>query len=117
MDFQTPVDISTTNEDDNFKQDTDSSKFITSLTKFKQFAVVGAEDGLAHTLTINGSKFSTADSFNDHLGPVTSVSCYNQCRSGINEFSYKINESLSNLFLTSSFDSTVKLWDATVIIK
>jgi WD40 repeat protein len=90
-----------------------------NLQMFKQFAIVGAEDGLVHSVSKNTSKFSLFETFNSHEsfnGPVTAVSCYNQCKPEYNEYSYQTNEYLSQLFLTSSFDGSIKLWNSTVNI-
>jgi dynein intermediate chain len=83
----------------------------------QQIIVVGGEDGLVHTVTAsnnnkNNNKFITCDSFSEHFGPLTSVSCYNQCLPHLNDYSMQTNKSLSQLFLTSSFDSTIKLWNS-----
>ena len=85
-----------------------------SYAKTKPLVVVGAEDGLVHTLAIKNKKFSPYEVFDDHLGPITGVSCFNQCDKIVNEYENSAT-SLSQLFLTSSFDSTIKLWTSMVI--
>lgn len=82
---------------------------IENETMVNRYAVVGAEDGLVHSLAINNntnsnnnSRYSTSEIFSDHLGPITGVSCYNHD---------SLNTDLSQLFLTSSFDGCIKLWD------
>ncbi|CAF0744585.1 unnamed protein product [Brachionus calyciflorus] len=75
-------------------------------------AIVGAEDGLCHSLSMN-NKFGLNQTFEGHFGPVTSVNCFSQCSSDYNTQPYSVNEQLSKLFLTSSFDSTIRLWNMT----
>lgn len=66
--------------------------------------IVGSEEGPIYTATRHGSKSGINDYFEGHLGPVTSISCHNT--PGSIDF--------SNLFLTASFDWTVKLFDLKV---
>jgi dynein intermediate chain, cytosolic len=51
------------------------------------------------------------DTFEDHYGPITAVS-FNKTTESLD---YNDKRDLSNLYLTSSFDSTVKLWDSSMI--
>uniref|UniRef100_A0A8C5MH14 Dynein cytoplasmic 1 intermediate chain 1 n=1 Tax=Leptobrachium leishanense TaxID=445787 RepID=A0A8C5MH14_9ANUR len=62
--------------------------------------VVGSEEGTVYTACRHGSKAGISEVFEGHQGPVTGVSCHNAV--GPIDFSH--------LFLTSSFDWTVKLW-------
>lgn len=64
--------------------------------------VVGSEDGAVYTGHRHGSKAGIVEQFEGHSGPVTGVS-YN-CVPGQIDFSH--------LFLTSSFDWTLKLWSS-----
>nr|XP_039266416.1 cytoplasmic dynein 1 intermediate chain 2-like isoform X3 [Styela clava] len=61
---------------------------------------VGAEDGSVYSACRHGSKTGISDAFDGHFGPVTGVDFH--CATGQLDFSH--------LFLTSSFDWTVKLW-------
>jgi dynein intermediate chain, cytosolic len=67
--------------------------------------IVGTEDSLIYSLnnknTLN-NKYYLNDTFESHYGPVCSLSCN------------KAKSDFSNLFLSSSFDWTIKLWDANV---
>ncbi|XP_065184701.1 cytoplasmic dynein 1 intermediate chain 2-like [Sycon ciliatum] len=82
---------------------TAKSVAVTSLS-FPQGEVnnfmVGSEDGSVYTGCRHGSKAGIGDIYEGHTGPVTSLSSHTA--SGQVDF--------SNLFLTSSFDWTVKLW-------
>lgn len=118
FDFQTVVNDTTTeqNKEPNKRPQpaNESYSYVSkNIYAFKQFAIAGAEDGLVHSLTKSTNKFSPYESFSDHFGPVTAVSCYNQCN--VNEYSYQTNESLSQLFLSASFDGSIKLWSSMVI--
>ncbi|XP_070537114.1 cytoplasmic dynein 1 intermediate chain 2-like isoform X2 [Ptychodera flava] len=62
--------------------------------------VVGSEDGFVYTACRHGSKAGISDLYEGHNGPVTGIDC--QHTQGQIDFSH--------LFLTSSFDWTVKLW-------
>lgn len=62
--------------------------------------VVGCEEGTVYTACRHGSKAGIGEIFEGHQGPVTGISC--QMALGPVDFSH--------LFLTSSFDWTVKLW-------
>ncbi|XP_060949214.1 cytoplasmic dynein 1 intermediate chain 1 isoform X1 [Limanda limanda] len=62
--------------------------------------VVGSEDGTVYTASRHGSKAGICEMFEGHQGPVTGVSCHSAV--GTVDFSH--------LFITSSFDWTVKLW-------
>ncbi|XP_061838492.1 cytoplasmic dynein 1 intermediate chain 1 isoform X2 [Nerophis lumbriciformis] len=62
--------------------------------------VVGSEEGTVYTASRHGSKAGICEMFEGHQGPVTGISCHNAV--GAVDFSH--------LFLTSSFDWTVKLW-------
>ncbi|XP_035379927.1 cytoplasmic dynein 1 intermediate chain 2 isoform X2 [Electrophorus electricus] len=62
--------------------------------------VVGSEDGTVYTACRHGSKAGIGEMFEGHQGPVTGLSCH--CAAGPVDFSH--------LFVTSSFDWTVKLW-------
>ncbi|KAF4088548.1 hypothetical protein AMELA_G00083930 [Ameiurus melas] len=62
--------------------------------------VVGSEEGTVYTASRHGSKTGISEMFEGHQGPVTGISCHNAV--GPIDF--------SNLFTTSSFDWTAKLW-------
>ncbi|XP_062846752.1 cytoplasmic dynein 1 intermediate chain 1 isoform X2 [Trichomycterus rosablanca] len=62
--------------------------------------VVGSEEGTVYTASRHGSKAGICEMFEGHQGPVTGISCLSAV--GPVDFSH--------LFLTSSFDWTVKLW-------
>ncbi|XP_053718349.1 cytoplasmic dynein 1 intermediate chain 1 isoform X2 [Synchiropus splendidus] len=62
--------------------------------------VVGSEEGIVYTSSRHGSKVGIFEMFEGHYGPVTGVSCHSAV--GTLDFSH--------LFVTSSFDLTVKLW-------
>uniref|UniRef100_A0A7N6BQJ4 Dynein cytoplasmic 1 intermediate chain 1 n=1 Tax=Anabas testudineus TaxID=64144 RepID=A0A7N6BQJ4_ANATE len=62
--------------------------------------VVGSEEGTVYTASRHGSKAGICEMFEGHQGPVTGISCHSAV--GAVDFSH--------LFITSSFDWTVKLW-------
>ncbi|KAI5621125.1 cytoplasmic dynein 1 intermediate chain 2 isoform X1, partial [Silurus asotus] len=62
--------------------------------------VVGSEDGSVYTSCRHGSKAGISEMFEGHHGPVTGIHCHTAAGS----------VDFSHLFLTSSFDWTVKLW-------
>ncbi|XDV36452.1 hypothetical protein PO909_006226 [Leuciscus waleckii] len=62
--------------------------------------VVGSEDGSIYTSCRHGSKAGISEMFEGHHGPITGLDCHTA--SGPVDFSH--------LFVTSSFDWTVKLW-------
>ncbi|KAM4688374.1 cytoplasmic dynein 1 intermediate chain 1 isoform 1-T1 [Discoglossus pictus] len=62
--------------------------------------VVGSEEGTIYTACRHGSKAGISEVFEGHQGPITGINCHNAV--GPIDFSH--------LFLTSSFDWTVKLW-------
>ncbi|XP_036396102.1 cytoplasmic dynein 1 intermediate chain 2-like isoform X4 [Megalops cyprinoides] len=62
--------------------------------------VVGSEDGSVYTACRHGSKAGIGEVFEGHHGPITGVHCHTAA--GPVDFSH--------LFVTSSFDWTVKLW-------
>ncbi|KAG7331105.1 hypothetical protein KOW79_005074 [Hemibagrus wyckioides] len=62
--------------------------------------VVGSEDGSVYTSCRHGSKAGISEMFEGHHGPITGIHCHTAA--GAVDFSH--------LFLTSSFDWTVKLW-------
>ncbi|KAA0713312.1 Cytoplasmic dynein 1 intermediate chain 2 [Triplophysa tibetana] len=62
--------------------------------------VVGSEDGSVYTACRHGSKAGISEIFEGHHGPITGVDCHTAA--GPVDFSH--------LFVTSSFDWTVKLW-------
>ncbi|MGH0150861.1 UNVERIFIED_CONTAM: hypothetical protein FKN15_022083 [Acipenser sinensis] len=62
--------------------------------------VVGSEEGTVYTACRHGSKAGIGEMFEGHQGPVTGISCHTAV--GPIDFSH--------LFVTSSFDWTVKLW-------
>ncbi|XP_056148459.1 dynein, cytoplasmic 1, intermediate chain 2a-like isoform X2 [Lampris incognitus] len=64
--------------------------------------VVGSEDGSVYTASRHGSKAGITDVFEGHHGPVTGLSCHNAA--GPVDF--------SDLFISSSFDWTIKLWSS-----
>ncbi|KAM8967528.1 cytoplasmic dynein 1 intermediate chain 1 isoform 2-T2 [Pelodytes ibericus] len=62
--------------------------------------VVGSEEGTVYTACRHGSKAGISEVFEGHQGPVTGINCH-----------YAVGPiDFSHLFLTSSFDWTVKLW-------
>lgn len=62
--------------------------------------VVGSEEGTVYTASRHGSKAGICEMFDGHQGPVTGISCHSAV--GPVDFSH--------LFISSSFDWTVKLW-------
>ncbi|XP_056105642.1 cytoplasmic dynein 1 intermediate chain 1 isoform X1 [Rhinichthys klamathensis goyatoka] len=62
--------------------------------------IVGSEEGTVYTASRHGSKAGICEMFEGHQGPVTGISCHSAV--GPADFSH--------LFVTSSFDWTVKLW-------
>ncbi|XP_051865312.1 cytoplasmic dynein 1 intermediate chain 2-like isoform X1 [Pristis pectinata] len=62
--------------------------------------VVGSEEGSVYTACRLGSKAGIIEMFEGHQGPVTGIHCHTAA--GAVDFSH--------LFITSSFDWTVKLW-------
>ncbi|XP_052320192.1 dynein, cytoplasmic 1, intermediate chain 2a-like isoform X1 [Oncorhynchus keta] len=62
--------------------------------------VVGSEDGSVYTACRHGSRAGISDVFEGHHGPVTGLSCHSA--GGPVDFSH--------LFISASFDWTVKLW-------
>ncbi|XP_028927075.1 cytoplasmic dynein 1 intermediate chain 1 isoform X3 [Ornithorhynchus anatinus] len=62
--------------------------------------VVGSEEGTVYTACRHGSKAGIGEVFEGHQGPVTGINCHMAV--GPVDFSH--------LFITSSFDWTVKLW-------
>nr|UWX08043.1 dynein cytoplasmic 1 intermediate chain 1 [Eriocheir sinensis] len=62
--------------------------------------IVGSEEGAVFTACRHGSKAGIVDAYEGHQGPVT----------GISSHSTPGSIDFSHLFLTSSFDWTVKLW-------
>ncbi|XP_077055901.1 dynein, cytoplasmic 1, intermediate chain 2a isoform X4 [Siphateles boraxobius] len=62
--------------------------------------VVGSEDGSIYTACRHGSKAGISEMFEGHHGPITGLDCHTAA--GPVDFSH--------LFITSSFDWTVKLW-------
>ncbi|XP_033614219.1 cytoplasmic dynein 1 intermediate chain 1 isoform X5 [Fukomys damarensis] len=66
--------------------------------------VVGSEEGTVYTACRHGSKAGIGEVFEGHQGPVTGINCHMAV--GPIDFSH--------LFVTSSFDWTVKLWTTKV---
>ncbi|XP_059416945.1 cytoplasmic dynein 1 intermediate chain 2-like isoform X6 [Carassius carassius] len=62
--------------------------------------VVGSEDGSVYSACRHGSKAGISEMFEGHNGPITGLDCHTAA--GPVDFSH--------LFVTSSFDWTVKLW-------
>ncbi|XP_030641744.1 dynein, cytoplasmic 1, intermediate chain 2a isoform X1 [Chanos chanos] len=62
--------------------------------------VVGSEDGSVYTACRHGSKAGISEMFEGHHGPITGIHCHTAA--GPVDFSH--------LFLSASFDWTVKLW-------
>ncbi|XP_023703774.1 cytoplasmic dynein 1 intermediate chain isoform X11 [Cryptotermes secundus] len=62
--------------------------------------IVGSEEGSVYTACRHGSKAGVTETYEGHQGPVTGISAHSV--QGAIDFSH--------LFLTSSFDWTVKLW-------
>lgn len=63
--------------------------------------VVGTEDGSVYSALRHGNKAGISEQFEGHHGPVTAIH-YNRVPGPID---------FSHLFLTSSFDWTIKLWN------
>lgn len=63
--------------------------------------IVGSEEGAVYSACRHGTKAGILEAFEGHQGPVTAVHSHG-CLQG--------QVDLSHLFLTSSFDWTVKLW-------
>uniref|UniRef100_A0A8C8A0K0 Dynein cytoplasmic 1 intermediate chain 2 n=1 Tax=Oryzias sinensis TaxID=183150 RepID=A0A8C8A0K0_9TELE len=66
--------------------------------------VVGSEDGSVYMSCRHGSKAGISEMFEGHHGPITGIHCHTAA--GPLDFSH--------LFVTSSFDWTVKLWSTKV---
>ncbi|XP_050304113.1 cytoplasmic dynein 1 intermediate chain isoform X4 [Anthonomus grandis grandis] len=62
--------------------------------------VVGSEEGAAYSACRHGTKAGIIETYEGHQGPVTGISV-NAVQGGID---------FSHMFLTSSFDWTIKLW-------
>ncbi|XP_073503051.1 cytoplasmic dynein 1 intermediate chain 2 isoform X1 [Phyllobates terribilis] len=62
--------------------------------------VVGSEEGSVYTACRHGSKAGISEMFEGHQGPITGIHCHSAV--GAVDFSH--------LFVSSSFDWTVKLW-------
>ncbi|KAL1509398.1 hypothetical protein ABEB36_004144 [Hypothenemus hampei] len=62
--------------------------------------VVGSEEGAAYSACRHGTKAGITETYDGHQGPITGISV-NAVQGGID---------FSHMFLTSSFDWTVKLW-------
>ncbi|XP_042187861.1 cytoplasmic dynein 1 intermediate chain 1 isoform X2 [Callorhinchus milii] len=62
--------------------------------------VVGSEEGIVYTACRHGSKAGIGEMFEGHQGPVTGINCH----MAVGQIDF------SHLFVTSSFDWTVKLW-------
>ncbi|XP_005628583.1 cytoplasmic dynein 1 intermediate chain 1 isoform X1 [Canis lupus baileyi] len=69
--------------------------------------VVGSEEGTVYTACRHGSKAGIGEVFEGHQGPVTGINCHMAV--GPIDFSH--------LFVTSSFDWTVKLWTTKFLIR
>ncbi|XP_054711896.1 cytoplasmic dynein 1 intermediate chain 2-like isoform X2 [Uloborus diversus] len=68
--------------------------------EFNNF-VVGSEDGIVYSACRHGNKTGIVDVFESHQGPVTAISTHKST----------VSAEFPDLFLTSSFDWTVKLWN------
>uniref|UniRef100_A0A8C2UM67 Cytoplasmic dynein 1 intermediate chain 2 n=1 Tax=Chinchilla lanigera TaxID=34839 RepID=A0A8C2UM67_CHILA len=62
--------------------------------------VVGSEEGSVYTACHHGSKAGIGEMFEGHQGPITGIHCHTAVEA----------VDFSHLFVTSSFDWTVKLW-------
>ena len=61
-------------------------------------------------------RFEISQLFEDHVGPLTAISSFKQSED-VERISWHGNlKYLSQLFLSSSFDATVKLWNTMVIV-
>uniref|UniRef100_A0A8C7ZVW7 Dynein cytoplasmic 1 intermediate chain 2 n=1 Tax=Oryzias sinensis TaxID=183150 RepID=A0A8C7ZVW7_9TELE len=69
--------------------------------------VVGSEDGSVYMSCRHGSKAGISEMFEGHHGPITGIHCHTAA--GPLDFSH--------LFVTSSFDWTVKLWSTKHVYK
>ncbi|XP_055942233.1 cytoplasmic dynein 1 intermediate chain 2-like isoform X1 [Argiope bruennichi] len=67
--------------------------------EFNNF-VVGSEDGIVYSACRHDSKSGIVESFESHQGPITAISTH-RSRGPVD---------FPDLFLTSSFDWTIKLW-------
>ncbi|KAG8192655.1 hypothetical protein JTE90_009685 [Oedothorax gibbosus] len=67
--------------------------------EFNNF-VVGSEDGIVYSACRHGTKSGIVDAFESHQGPITAISTH-RSRGPVD---------YPDLFLTSSFDWTIKLW-------
>uniref|UniRef100_A0A674CI04 Dynein cytoplasmic 1 intermediate chain 2 n=1 Tax=Salmo trutta TaxID=8032 RepID=A0A674CI04_SALTR len=68
---------------------------------------VGSEDGSVYMACRHGSKAGISEMFEGHHGPITGIDCHTA--TGPVDFSH--------LFVTSSFDWTVKLWSTKVLYR
>ena len=81
-----------------FKADAEHNQFM-----------VGTEDSFCYSVSRYGSKMNINEMYEGHYGPVTGIS-FNQSTQSKSDYDF------SNLFLSSSFDSSIKLWDMKVEI-
>ncbi|VVC34810.1 Hypothetical protein CINCED_3A003490 [Cinara cedri] len=63
--------------------------------------VFGSQEGAAYSACRHTKKAGVVESYESHIGPITAIDTH--CVEGNTDF--------SNLFLTSSFDWTIKLWN------
>ena len=72
--------------------------------------IVGSEEGMVYMGSRHGAKAGVSEVFEGHQGPLTGVDFHPSTHSHNANMSYQNQVDFSHLFLTSSFDWTVKLW-------
>lgn len=68
--------------------------------------ILGSQDGAVYSACRHGAKAGILDVFEGHQGPVTAVDFH----SATSLVHHQVDQQLSHLFLTASFDWTFKLW-------
>ena len=67
--------------------------------------ILGSQDGAVYSACRHGAKAGILDVFEGHQGPVTAVDFHSAT-----SLTHQVDQQLSHLFLTASFDWTFKLW-------